>query len=72
MTVMWVDRAACRGKPSSWWFSSDRFEQAVAKNICATCEVKVPCLDEALALDNENTVGIRGGLGPGERRALRR
>jgi len=40
-----------------------------AKEVCAKCPVRVPCLEEALA--NPNLSGIWGGKSELERRAMR-
>ena len=41
-----------------------------AKKVCTECEVKVECLEYALA--NDERFGIWGGLSERERRKLRR
>ena len=55
--------------PTRLWFSSEPLEQAVAIAICRRCEVRPPCLEEALAVELDGRrYGIRGGLLPGHLR----
>lgn len=66
----WLELAACRGKPSSWWFATTSFETAVAVQICKGCEVKERCLSSALVEEADGRrFGIRGGKLASERRA---
>lgn len=70
----WRDRAACRGKPTEWWFPSDDGEGPGyltglirrGKQVCARCDVRDACL--AYALANHERHGVWGGLTPTERR----
>lgn len=72
----WRRRAACRAMgPQRFFPAGEREETAVAltaaaKQVCAQCPVRLHCLAFALVVDPED--GIWGGLGPSERRALRR
>jgi WhiB family redox-sensing transcriptional regulator len=72
----WRRRAACRQMGAQLFFPvGERDEAAVAqtaaaKQVCARCRVRLHCLAYALATSPED--GIWGGLGPSERRALRR
>ena len=72
----WRRRAACRQMGSELFFpAGERDEGAVAqtaaaKQVCARCSVRLHCLTYALVAKPED--GIWGGLGPSERRALRR
>lgn len=45
-------------------------QAAAAKQVCASCGARLHCLAFALVLEPQD--GIWGGLGPSERRALRR
>jgi WhiB family redox-sensing transcriptional regulator len=73
---MWQLKAACRGPHSVVFFPPSHFErkdekadrEARAKEICATCSVRQPCLDYALAIREPH--GIWGGLSELERRHL--
>jgi Transcription factor WhiB len=68
----WLEQAACRGRPTSIWFSASPLDQAVAITICSTCPGREPCLAEALALEDDaaEVYGVRGGLRPAERRGI--
>ena len=72
----WRRRAACRETgPELFFPAGERDEAAVAqtaaaKQVCACCDVRLHCLTYALVANPED--GIWGGLGPSERRALRR
>ena len=73
---LWQAKAACRGPHASVFFppshlerKDDREERETrAKAICATCPVRRPCLDYALAIREPH--GIWGGLSEAERRPL--
>lgn len=73
-TTAWLELAACRGRPTEWWYPSagDRFAIGVARSICRTCPVRAECLAEALELEGDlpgsYRYGIRGGLTAEQRR----
>ena len=60
----WIDRAACRERPTSWWFSgAQSLEAEMAIAICRSCRVRRACLDEAMVFEvSSYRFGIRGGL----------
>jgi WhiB family redox-sensing transcriptional regulator len=65
----WRELAACRGTDLGVFFP-DRGEPAeAARQVCAECPVRQPCLDYAIT--NRIVHGIWGGLTERERRALR-
>lgn len=67
----WVDRAACRGRDYRLWFSSNAFEQSVARSICAGCPVRRECLADAVAVeDPARRFGMFGGMTANERGAF--
>lgn len=76
--IVWRFRAACRGEDAALFFAPSYFEkkeekdarEALAKRICARCEVREECLDHALR--TQETHGIWGGLNEMERRVLMR
>jgi hypothetical protein len=74
--VSWLEQAACRGKPTGWWFPArgDAFTTAVAKSICARCPVRCACLAAALGEEVEGgvSVGIRGGVSAQSRAVMLR
>lgn len=72
----WQQRGACAGEVAPLFYPPMRTEkkairlarEAKAKAICATCTVRQPCLDYALA--NNERYGVWGGLNDLERREL--
>jgi WhiB family redox-sensing transcriptional regulator len=65
----WRDRAACRGTDPGLFFPERGEPADPARQVCARCPVRQPCL--ACALDNGITHGVWGGLTERERRVLR-
>ena len=76
--VSWRERAACLPYPSELFFGFEDVESPAekheremqAKSICASCEVKIQCLEYSLAA--REGYGIWGGMTELERRAYRR
>lgn len=71
----WQDYAACAGHPTpQLWFPTNDEGQAAAaqeaRNICAGCPVRDPCLEYAVA--NREQHGIWGGTTERERRKIRK
>lgn len=71
----WREHAACRDTDPDLFFpvgtTGPALEQiAQAKSVCAECEAKDPCLEFALATNQD--AGIWGGTSEEERRQLRR
>lgn len=75
----WLDDAACRGMDTEVFFpqvgnnfNSPAMNQLVdnAKQICAGCPVREPCVE--YALNNREPYGIFGGMTTDERRILAR
>ena len=72
----WQVKAACRGPQATVFFppthperKDERAEREEhAKQICATCPVRKPCLEYALQIREPH--GIWGGLNEVERKAL--
>lgn len=71
----WIEQAACRGVPVDEFFQDGKggdsaHPRAVA--LCAECEVRSECLDDALKLSGAmDLYGYRGGTTPSGRRAIR-
>ena len=65
----WRYRAACRGTDLSVFFPGRGEPAGPARQICAGCPVRQPCLDYALS--HAITYGIWGGLTERDRRPLR-
>jgi WhiB family redox-sensing transcriptional regulator len=64
----WRERAACRGADLNLFFPELGESAGPARQVCATCPVRQPCLDYALS--NGIAHGIWAGLTERERRAL--
>ena len=64
----WQDRAACKRIQVELFFPPAEQEADDAKAVCATCEVRQPCLEFAIAAGER--FGVWGGLTPQERRSL--
>ena len=73
---VWQVRASCRGPQAAVFFPPSSFErkdekearEARAKEICATCPVRKPCLDYAIRIKEPH--GIWGGLNEVERKQV--
>lgn len=66
----WTDGALCTQVDADLWFPVQGASTKEARAICARCDVRLQCLEYALA-HNERT-GIWGGLTERQRRDLRR
>jgi WhiB family transcriptional regulator, redox-sensing transcriptional regulator len=71
----WHDRAACYDTDPELFFPIGNAGPALlqlerAKQVCAGCQVRILCLEWALATGQD--AGVWGGTGEDERRALRR
>ncbi|MFZ4515891.1 MAG: WhiB family transcriptional regulator [Acidimicrobiia bacterium] len=66
----WQEQANCLGVDPDLFFPERGASTREAKAVCAGCEVRVDCLEYALA--NGEKFGIWGGLSERERRRLRR
>jgi WhiB family redox-sensing transcriptional regulator len=70
----WVERARCVGVDPDLFFPIGSTGPALAqietaKTVCARCEVRLQCLEWALATGQND--GVWGGLSEDERRAMR-
>ncbi|MYR57120.1 WhiB family transcriptional regulator [Streptomyces sp. SID625] len=71
----WREHAACRHEDPDLFFPIGTTGPALvqteqAKAVCRRCPVREECL--RWALDTDQTIGVWGGTGEDERRALRR
>ncbi|MBW3614085.1 MAG: WhiB family transcriptional regulator [Actinobacteria bacterium] len=66
----WMARGNCQDESPSLFFPSDGVGVEVARQICATCPVKSPCLEYALR--NRIDHGVWGGTSERERRRILR
>ncbi len=65
----WRELAACRGVHLEVFFPERGESAGPARQVCAACPVRQPCLDYAIT--NRIADGIWGGLTERDRRALR-
>lgn len=66
----WQERALCAQTDPEAFFPEKGGSSADAKKVCASCEVRVECLDAALA--NDERFGIWGGLSERQRRVVKK
>jgi WhiB family redox-sensing transcriptional regulator len=66
----WQEEANCLGVDPDLFFPERGASTREAKAVCRTCEVRVDCLEYALA--HGEKFGIWGGLSERERRRIRR
>jgi WhiB family redox-sensing transcriptional regulator len=60
-----LDRGACRSVDPAVFYQDGALAEALAKRICAGCEVRLDCL--VFALSTGNLDGVWGGLTARER-----
>jgi len=70
METEWMAVGNCREEPPTTFFPSDGVGVDIARKICATCDVKAPCLEYALR--NRIDHGVWGGTSERERRRIAR
>lgn len=68
MNQSWRQHGACRGVDPDIFYPVSDEEAEPAKAICATCSVREPCLEYALA--NRERDGVWGGATERERRRM--
>jgi len=68
MDTEWMGRGNCRDEPPARFFPSDGVGVDAARQVCATCPVKAPCLEYALR--NRIDHGVWGGASERERRRI--
>lgn len=66
----WVGKGRCAEVDPELWFPGQWDSSRPAKKICEDCEVRIPCLEYALAADEKH--GVWGGLSRADRVRLRR
>lgn len=66
----WMAQGKCVEQPPGTFFPSDGVGVEVARQICATCTVKEPCLEYALRNGIEH--GVWGGCSERERRRIKK
>jgi WhiB family transcriptional regulator, redox-sensing transcriptional regulator len=66
----WQERALCAQTDPEAFFPEKGGSTREAKRVCGSCEVRVECLEYALA--NDERFGIWGGLSERERRRVKK
>ena len=66
----WQERSLCAQTDPEAFFPEKGGSTREAKRVCVSCEVRVECLEYALA--NDERFGIWGGLSERERRKLKK
>lgn len=64
----WRQAAACKNKPTEWFFPAKGVNPARAKAVCMTCPVRIECLDWAVEMRERQ--GVFGGTSEKQRRPL--
>ncbi len=70
MDTDWMARGKCRDLDPATFFPSDGVGVEIARQICADCPVKEPCLEYALWAKIDH--GVWGGASERERRRIAR
>ncbi|MGH1503994.1 MAG: WhiB family transcriptional regulator [Acidimicrobiales bacterium] len=68
MDTTWMASGNCNNHPPAVFFPSDGVGVEVAKEICATCPAKGPCLE--YALEHRVDHGVWGGASERQRRRI--
>ena len=68
--LQWQERSLCAQTDPEAFFPEKGGSTREAKRVCLSCEVRVECLDYALA--NDERFGIWGGLSERERRRVKK
>lgn len=68
MDIAWRSLGACRGLDPEIFFPESVEEEDLALGICASCGVRVACLEHALA--RREKVGVWGGTTDKDRRRI--
>ncbi len=68
MDADWMALGKCRDQPPELFFPSDGVGVELARRYCASCPVKEPCREYALA--NHIDHGVWGGTSERERRRI--
>ena len=69
---VWQERALCAQTDPEAFFPEKGGSTREAKRVCLSCDVRVECLEYALAHEDAGRFGIWGGLSERERRRVRR
>ena len=68
MELIWRSLGACRGLDPDMFFPETEDQADVAKMVCSGCDVRISCLEHALA--SREKVGVWGGTTERDRRRI--
>ncbi|MCU1392973.1 MAG: putative WhiB family transcriptional regulator [Ilumatobacteraceae bacterium] len=66
--IVWRELGACRGLDPSMFYPDEEDDAATAKAVCQQCDVRIACLEHALA--SREKQGVWGGATERERRRI--
>lgn len=66
--IVWRELGACRGLDPGMFYPDEEDESQAAKLVCEQCDVRVACLEHALA--SREKQGVWGGATERERRRI--
>jgi WhiB family transcriptional regulator, redox-sensing transcriptional regulator len=66
--IVWRELGACKGLDPTIFYPDDDSDAADAKSVCASCGVRVACLE--YALQSREKQGVWGGATERERRRM--
>ncbi len=66
--IVWRELGACRGLDPAMFFPDEEDESLTAKSVCDQCDVRIACLEHALA--SREKQGVWGGATERERRRM--
>ena len=67
-TIVWRELGACRGLDPGMFYPDEEDDSQAAKSVCDQCDVRVACLEHALA--SREKQGVWGGATERERRRI--
>lgn len=67
-TIVWRELGACRGLDPGMFYPDEEDDSQAAKSVCDQCDVRVTCLEHALA--SREKQGVWGGATERERRRI--
>ena len=66
--IVWRELGACRGLDPGMFYPDEEDDALAAKQVCQQCDVRIACLEHALA--SREKQGVWGGATERERRRI--
>ena len=66
--IVWRELGACRGLDPGMFYPEEEDDAEAAKAVCGQCDVRIACLEHALA--SREKQGVWGGATERERRRI--